>query len=105
MKKILYGLGLTLFLLSACNNSPWPFSYQYTSQDQVVVEYLGEKYTLDRHRKNLDTPFEYAFEADGDLNILLERRKYEIDSPYDVDSGKKKKSRKSKKRTPKKTKQ
>ncbi|WP_136808584.1 hypothetical protein [Desulfosediminicola flagellatus] len=39
----------------------------------------------------VDTPFEYEFEPDGDLNITLGGTRYEIESPYDRDVKKKKK--------------
>lgn len=91
-------LGIAL-LLSGCGEGR-PFSYHYTSAKQVVITYKNISYPLTMGGKNPPTPFTYEFEPDGDIDITIEGKTYEIDSPYDRD---KKKSSSTKKTTSKST--
>ncbi len=45
-------------------------------------------YRLKRFGPKVSTPFEYRFESDGDLDITVAGKTYDIDSPYDIDSSK-----------------
>ncbi|MDH4318648.1 MAG: hypothetical protein OEV64_09685 [Desulfobulbaceae bacterium] len=87
----------TSLLLSGCGQDR-PFSYRYTSAKQVVITYKNISYTLTMGGQNPPTPFAYEFEPDGDIDITIEGKTYEIDSPYDRD---KKKSSSTKKSTSK----
>ena len=93
-------LGLTL-LQSGCGEGR-PFSYHYTSAQEVIISYQNRDYTLTQGKHNPDTPFSYEFEPDGDVDIVLEGKHYEIDSPYDKDKKKSKKKVVKKKKTVKK---
>ena len=77
-----------LLILSACSNGQSPFKAKYTSPDEVVVTYQGKNYTLNRFQKNDGLPFQYSFENDGDLDLMVAGKEYEIDSPYDRDKKK-----------------
>ncbi|MEN8189722.1 MAG: hypothetical protein ABFS19_07735 [Thermodesulfobacteriota bacterium] len=83
-----------VFLFSGCSTEKRPFTTKYTSKDSVEVTYQGKAYHLNRLAPAIKTPFSYEFEADGDLNLVVNGKSYEIDSPYDVDKKKKKKTRK-----------
>ena len=72
-----------------------PFDYRYTSPREVIITYKNHDYTLNMEKENNDTPFSYEFEADGDVDIVIEGKRYEIDSPYDRDKKKKKTKKKS----------
>ena len=89
------------FLATGCGQDR-PFDYQYLSANQVRVDYSGKSYVLNRFGPRVNTPFEYAFEADGDLDVTIGGKTWDIDSPYDIDTSKSKK--KKKKSTSKKTK-
>jgi len=78
------------WFLTGCGEDP-PFEYRYLARDVVVVDYQGTQYRLTPEREQDDLPFTYEFEPDGDLNLELDGREYEIESPYDVDLLKKKK--------------
>lgn len=97
MKKLSATIQLVVYitLLSACGSEKMPFEAEYTSPNEVIITYLGKQYSLNRFQQNDGFPFEYSFEADGDLDLIIDGKEYEIDSPYDVD--KKKKSVKKKK--------
>jgi hypothetical protein len=92
---------MMLFLIPACfvgcSSEPLPFDAHYTSKDSVTVTYEGKKYILDRRSSVTKTPFNYSFEPDGDLDLIINGTEYEVDSPYDVDSKKKKNKKTSKK--------
>ena len=68
-----------------------------TARDQL--QFRTEE--LDRYGAKKDTPFEYQFESDGDLDITIAGKTYDIDSPYDIDKPKMRKKKTSKKRTKK----
>ncbi|MDH3349695.1 MAG: hypothetical protein OEM02_16535, partial [Desulfobulbaceae bacterium] len=76
-----------------------PFTYRYTSAQEVIITYQNRNYTLTQGKLNSDTPFNYEFEADGDVDIVLKGKHYEIDSPYDKDKKKSKKKVVKKKKT------
>ncbi|CAK8718375.1 hypothetical protein KKHLCK_07545 [Candidatus Electrothrix laxa] len=94
------GLGLGLGICLAGCGSERPFSAEYTSPNQVVIIYQGKQYTLNRYGIAASVPFGYRFEDDGDLDLTVDGRLYEVDSPYDID--KKKVKRKIKAKTVKK---
>ncbi|WP_153305965.1 hypothetical protein [Desulfogranum mediterraneum] len=86
-------------LLAACGGEPPPFEARYLSANQVQVSYQGKNYLLNRlQQPRTDLPFEYSFEADGDLDLEINGRQYEVDSPYDRDRKKKKVKRRTKKK-------
>jgi hypothetical protein len=76
--------------LAGCG-SDLPFTAQYTSPNQVIIMYQGKKYTLERYGIPASVPFSYRFEQDGDLDLTINNKLYEVDSPYDRDKKKKKK--------------
>ena len=55
-----------------------------------TIEYQGKRYRLNRYSQSGVLPFDYSFESDGDLDLVINGREYEIESPYDRDSTKKK---------------
>ena len=65
-----------------------PFEAKYTSKNQVIISYQGKRYTLNRYGIPARTPFSYRFERDGDLDLKIDGRLYEVDSPYDRDTKK-----------------
>ncbi|MDU9049140.1 MAG: hypothetical protein Q3M30_09825 [Candidatus Electrothrix sp. Rat3] len=90
------GLGLGLGVCLTGCGSERPFSAEYTSPNQVVIIYQGKKYTLNRYGISPSVPFSYRFEDDGDLDLTVNGRLYEVDSPYDKDKDKDKKKVKKK---------
>jgi len=93
IKKSLEVIFFLCFYLIGCNQDRIPFSYRYTSPKEVIIDYQGKQYTLKPNTK-LNTAFEYSFEPDGDLDIVINGIEYEIDSPFDIDNKKKKKTKK-----------
>lgn len=91
------------FLAAGCGQD-MPFDYKYLSANQVRVDYSGKSYLLNRFGPRVNTPFDYAFEADGDLDITIGGKTWDLDSPYDIDKPKSKKKKKKKTTTSKKTK-
>lgn len=73
------------FLLAACGSQERAFEAKYSSPNDVMVTYKGQTYHINRFQQLDNTPFSYAFEQDGDLNLVVEGKEYEIDSPYDFD--------------------
>lgn len=90
MNKSIYALAVALFLLAGCASEPLPFEARYTSPDSVIVTYQGQKYVLNRYADKVQAPFDYEFEDDGDLDLRIGGKVYDIDSPYDIDIDKKK---------------
>ena len=72
------GLGLCL---TGCGPD-LPFSARYTSPDQVIINYQGKQYILNRYGIPSSVPFSYRFEEDGDLDLTINGKLYEVDSPY-----------------------
>jgi len=110
LKKITYRFHITAtsvllctFLLGGCGEER-PFTYHYSSPQQVVIKYKGQDFQLNMSTPNKKVPFTYEFERDGDLNINIEGKNYEIDSPYDHDKKKAKKKAKKKVNKSKQTK-
>ena len=97
--RLSLGLGLGICLISC--GSERPFSAKYTSPNQVVIIYQGKQYTLNRYGISPSVPFGYRFEDDGDLDLTVGDRLYEVDSPYDRDKDKKKVKKKTKPTTKK----
>lgn len=102
MKYLLSGVLLSLLLLNSCGGEKRPFTAQYTSQNDVLITYGGKQYHLNRFKRSVGLPFEYSFESDGDLDLRIDGKNYEVDSPYDTD--KKKKTKKTVKKKVKKKK-
>ncbi len=90
---------LTLF--AGCSGEKRPFTAEFNGKDNVVITYQGKSYTLNRFIPVANVPFEYSFESDGDLDLEIEGKSYEVDNPYDID--KKKKTVKKKTKVVKKT--
>lgn len=76
--------------ISACSSDNRPFTAVYTSRNDVTVTYQGKDFRLNRFQRDPSVPFQYAFEGDGDLNLVIDGREYEVESPFDVDAKKKK---------------
>lgn len=100
MKRCCLPLLIALgFAISACSGDSRPFEAVYTSRNDVTINYQGRDYRLNRFQPGGNLPFKYAFEGDGDLNLVVDGQEYEIESPYDVDNKKKKKKTSVKKKT------
>ncbi len=95
IKKITGNLTLlvSVLLIFGCGQD-LPFDYKFVSANTVQINYMDKVYELDRYGPKLNTPFEYQFESDGDLDIMIAGESYDIDSPYDIDKPKKKKTKK-----------
>lgn len=103
MKKLLLVLifaFISSIFLSACGGGgerefeeEGPLKYRFLSSAKVEVVYGGKTYMMNRYGDN-DVPFRYDFEDDGDLNIYIGGRSYDLDSPYDIEYKKKKKKKK-----------
>jgi hypothetical protein len=92
IQNILFTLtGVALGCCLAGCGPDFPFEAEYTSRNQVIITYQGKRYTLDRYGIPAQTPFSYRFEQDGDLDLKIDGRLYEVDSPYDRDKKKVKK--------------
>lgn len=65
--------------------------------------YQGKKYILERYGIPASVPFSYRFEQDGDLDLTINNKLYEVDSPYDRDKKKIKKKKKIEKKVKKTT--
>ena len=100
LKKMMLSMvvGITMISVLGCGQD-MPFEYRYLSANTVQIKYLDQVYQLDRFGERVDAPFNYEFESDGDLDIVLAGKKYEIESPYDIDKPKKKKSVSKKRKT------
>lgn len=85
-------VGLTMISILGCGQD-LPFEYRYLSANTVEIKYLDHLYQLDRFGQRADVPFDYEFESDGDLDIVIGGKEYEIESPYDIDKPKKKKKK------------
>ncbi|MCG8616319.1 MAG: hypothetical protein MI802_08890 [Desulfobacterales bacterium] len=88
---------ILIALVSGCGQD-LPFEYKYLSATKVRIDYQGNSYHLDRFGPKQNTPFSYAFESDGDLDITIAGKTYDIDSPYDIDKPKSSKTKKAKKK-------
>jgi hypothetical protein len=105
MNKYFIILCMACSFLSGCSSEPNPFTTRYLSSEIVEVSYQGKNYTLNRFAPApMTTPFTYSFESDGDLNLTLDGKTYEVDSPFDKDKKKKKAKKASKKKSSKKSK-
>jgi hypothetical protein len=83
-----------------------PLEYRYISSSIVELRMNHQVYRLKRYGEPVQAPFRYQFEDDGDLDVVINGRVYDIDSPYDIDikTSKKKKQKTKKKKLPRKTK-
>ncbi|MBM9511110.1 hypothetical protein [Desulfogranum marinum] len=54
-----------------------------------MVTNQGKNCNLNRFQKTDVIPFQYIFENDGDLDIMVAGKEYEIESLYDRDKKKK----------------
>ena len=91
---LIVGLLTGMLFVTGCDNRP--FKAKYTSANSVNINYQGKTYTLKRFGPKSKTPFQYSFESDGDLDLVINGREYEVDSPYDRD----RKKKTTKKKTP-----
>ncbi len=92
------------FLLTIGCGQDLPFEYRYLSANVVQIQYMDQLYELNRFGVKIDAPFDYEFESDGDLDVMIAGKRYDIDSPYDIDKPKTTKKKTTKKRTKKKRK-
>jgi len=95
--KIILGMFLGSCLVGC--GPDLPFTAEYTSPNQVIIQYQGKQYTLERYGIPTSVPFSYRFEQDGDLDLTINGSFYEVDSPYDRDKKKKKVEKKAKKKS------
>jgi hypothetical protein len=91
-RAVCIGIGICI---SGCGPE-LPFEAEYISPNQVIVTYQGKQYTLDRYGTPTQTPFTYRFEDDGDIDLTIDGQVYDVDSPYDRDRKKVKKTTKKK---------
>lgn len=82
-------LAVGLMMFTGCSGEKRPFEVQFTSRDEAVVTYKGKAYRLNRFLPVADVPFTYSFENDGDLDLEVDGRSWDIDNPYDIDNKKK----------------
>lgn len=103
-KKIIIWISTFVFIFAMGCGQDLPFEYRYISANLVQIKYMDSVYELNRYGTKTDGPFEYQFEPDGDLDIIIAGKTYEIDSPYDIKKTKvkKKKTTTSKKKKKKK---
>ncbi len=97
-KKVLLGMFLGICLVGC--GPDLPFTAEYTSPNQVFIQYQGKQYTLERYGIPASVPFSYRFEEDGDLDLTINDKLYEVESPYDLDKKKIKKKIKKKVKKP-----
>ncbi len=71
-----------------------PFEYRYLSANLVQINYLDKVYELERFGEKIDAPFNYEFEPDGDLDIFIAGKAYDIDKPKKKSVSKKSVSKK-----------
>lgn len=102
--SIRFLLPVFLLVVAGCSGEKMPFTYNYKSASVVEINYNGKSYVLQQFGPRIDTPFKYEFEPDGDLDITVAGKSYDIDSPYDRDVKKKKVVKKVKKPVKKSTK-
>ncbi|MGX9728627.1 MAG: hypothetical protein ACTFAK_15340 [Candidatus Electronema sp. VV] len=86
--SVLLAAGCIAVFFSGCSPEP-PFAAEYISQNTVLVTYQGRQHVLNRYGNSALVAFKYHFEEDGDLDLLIDGRTYEVDSPYDRDVSKK----------------
>ncbi len=79
---------IAMIVVSSCGQGKRPFEAEYTSRNDVTIIYQGKNYHLNRFQPTSGLPFEYSFEEDGDLDVIINDRRYEVDSPYDIDKKK-----------------
>jgi len=91
MKTALHLFVIVLISCIAGCGDGLPFEAEYTSKNRVVITYQGKKYILERYGIPTQAPFTYRFEDDGDIDLTIDGRIYDVDSPYDRDKKKKKK--------------
>ena len=87
------------FLLSGCDSAPsnyslsapdqgliyeGPFAVRYLTSKSAEVKYAGQTYQISDGINHSEYPFQYAFEEDGDIDLILNGREYEIESPEDA---------------------
>ena len=65
--------------LVSCSSEELPFTYFYLSRDTVDTGFQGKSYLLQQGERR-PAPFAYAFEPDGDMDITIDGKSYEIDS-------------------------
>jgi hypothetical protein len=106
---MIFVLFFLMFFTFACDTNTTPrtptfkhmgsFEYRFSECREVVIKYLGQLYIVrqndeyDGDRFNTLFPFVYEFEDDGDLDIRINDRAYDLDSPCDIDYDPWKKSR------------
>lgn len=82
-----------MVLFSGCSQETPPFEAKYLSRNTVHVTYQNRQHVLNRYSASAPVPFQYRFEEDGDLDLLIDGKTYEVDSPYDRDRAKNKKKK------------
>jgi hypothetical protein len=104
---MIFVLFFLMFFTFGCDSTPraptfkqmGSFEYRFSECREVVIKYQGQLYTVrqndgyDGDRFNQTLPFVYEFEDDGDLDIRINGRDYDLDSPCDIGFDPWKKSR------------
>lgn len=61
-----------------------PFAVRYLTSRSAEVKYAGQLYQISNTVNHDEYPFQYSFEDDGDIDLILDGIEYEIESPEDV---------------------
>ena len=93
MNRIVSYLAIIVLLIaSTINAEEWQdedyFKYKFTGPESAIIMVNGEKYHIKQNdindgRPYPDLPFSYEFEDDGDVDIELYGRRYDLDNPAD----------------------
>lgn len=95
---------ISLFTLAGCNQEPierrqqapiynWDstddgnVNYRWTSDGSCVIRSFGQQHYTPRNiYKGRHGSLSWKWENDGDLDIVINNRSYDLDSPYDMDT-------------------
>lgn len=61
-----------------------PFAVRYLTSKSAEVNYDGKTYQISNAINHSEYPFQYLFEDDGDIDLTLNGREYEIENPEDA---------------------
>ena len=60
-----------------------PFEVRYLTSQSAEVKYEGRLYQISNAVNHDEYPFRYSFEDDGDIDLILNGREYEVENPED----------------------